>query len=462
MADISSVKLPDASEYDVTDAEALHSSDPVNNLNSTSTTLPLAANMGHAIGENLTANENVYGAKNLWNIEKWFNDIGQAFTKSGDVYTTTISDMRTNTNKCVFSDTDIEVTLSAELTASGSMRFYVELFDSNDNNVGSISLSNPTFTGIGCKVRFNFNNTGTVTLTAPMIRDARIIDPTFAPYAETNLQLTRKTSGLSNENLLDNGWFTVNQRGQTNYPSNAYTVDRWSNNVSTAIESNTVVKTNNGVTINNGANLEVGFSQTLESVSDLSGKTLTLSAKINGTIYSNTFVYDTESAISKAVTPNVTISFIGSVKQVSLSITGANTVTNVRAVKLELGTVSTLANDVAPNYTTELLKCQRYFYRILSNSSSAFIAVGFMADLHTFYGTINLPVLMRGTPTSLFGGVLQLYTTGGTEDVSTLLINMRSPQILTIAATIGNSLTVNSPAILMGVANSYIDISADL
>jgi len=162
-----------------------------------------------ALKDNLAANENVYGAKNLWNIEKWLNDIGQAFTKSGDVYTTTISDARTNTNKCVFSDTDIEVTLSAELTASGSMQFYVELFNSSDQNVGSISLSNPTFTGLGCKLRFNFNNTGTVTLTAPMLRDARVIDPTFAPFAKTNLQLT-------NDKAERADIATINVTGSTN------------------------------------------------------------------------------------------------------------------------------------------------------------------------------------------------------------------------------------------------------
>ena len=36
----------------------------------------------------------------------------------------------------------------------------------------------------------------------------------------------------------------------------------------------------------------------------------------------------------------------------------------IKAVKLELGTVSTLANETAPNYQQELAKCQSYFVRI--------------------------------------------------------------------------------------------------
>ena len=37
--------------------------------------------------------------------------------------------------------------------------------------------------------------------------------------------------------------------------------------------------------------------------------------------------------------------------------------TTFKAIKLEFGTVSTLGMDTAPNYATELLKCQRYFFR---------------------------------------------------------------------------------------------------
>ena len=223
MATIDSVKLPDNSTYDLTDnysgyakkvssattddlasltatgdladsgkklSDLVLKADVKDVLNSTSTTDPLSANMGRVLGENVEAIVDVYSAKNLWDIEGWLNRIGQPFTKSGNIYTTSITDARTNTNKCVFSDTDIEVTLSAPLTASGSMAFYVDLFDSNDQVVGGISLSQPTFTGVGCKVRFNFNSTGTVTLTEPMLRDARITDPTFVPFAKTNLQLT--------------------------------------------------------------------------------------------------------------------------------------------------------------------------------------------------------------------------------------------------------------------------------
>lgn len=49
----------------------------------------------------------------------------------------------------------------------------------------------------------------------------------------------------------------------------------------------------------------------------------------------------------------------------------ANPAKQVKAVKLELGSVSTLANDAPPNYAEELLKCQRYF-EVFQNISVQF------------------------------------------------------------------------------------------
>ena len=62
----------------------------------------------------------------------------------------------------------------------------------------------------------------------PMIRLTSDPDSTYQPYAMTNQQMTPYVQAISNPNLLDNPWFTVNQRGNTFYQTeNGYCVDRW-------------------------------------------------------------------------------------------------------------------------------------------------------------------------------------------------------------------------------------------
>lgn len=203
MADISSVKLPDASEYDVTDAEALHSSDPVNNLNSTSTTLPLAANMGHALADNLAANENAYGAKNkLKNdaVSTTINDV--IFTVNEDKSVTANGTstgvikyyLQGSTPKSL-KDLGLEANVPYILSGGVSNAFVrLEAGGAWDsiavkNAEETFTVPDPTYTYIPQLYIQNNVTLNNVTF-KPMIRDARVIDPTFAPFAETNLQLT--------------------------------------------------------------------------------------------------------------------------------------------------------------------------------------------------------------------------------------------------------------------------------
>ena len=134
----------------------------------------------------------------------------------------------------------------------------------------------------------------------------------------------------------------------------------------------------------------------------------------------------------------------------------------IRAVKLERGTVSTLANDVAPNYTTELLECQRYFYRLKALSAYAFFSSGVMGDATAYWGIINLPVPMRATPQITSAG--SVYIRQGTNVLtSNITCELRSPNILSIFAVSATSLTAGAAALLLlDSTSSYIDFSADL
>jgi len=160
----------------------------IDNCASTSTTDALSANQGRVLNENIEAIVDS-GAKNLWDIEGWLNKNNQSYTKSGSVFTIpTSADL--SSNPFVFSDTNISVTLSASVDFTASA-FDIELLDTNNNVVGSLGAGTGTVTASGCKIRFNNPYIGqSVTLTNPMLRDARVIDPTYAPFAKTNLQLT--------------------------------------------------------------------------------------------------------------------------------------------------------------------------------------------------------------------------------------------------------------------------------
>ena len=79
-------------------------------------------------------------------------------------------------------------------------------------------------------------------------------------------------------------------------------------------------------------------------------------------------------------------------------------IVTIRAVKLELGSVSTLHLDTAPNYATELAKCQRYYQRIKVNAN-AIVGQGCVRNVNTstkkaqyrIFIPISQP--MRKTPT---------------------------------------------------------------
>ena len=160
---------------------------------------------------------------------------------------------------------------------------------------------------------------------------------------------------LSHENLLDNPWFTVNQRGQASYSTPGdYTADRWYmpfGGLTVGISSSGATLTATGDTV---------LDQKFET-DELKGKTVTLSIMhFDGTIEQGTVQFP-----STAGTTPVVIT--GGELQAGVDTYGncyfriyiatGNTIT-ARAIKLELGSVSTLANDVEPDYALELAKCR--------------------------------------------------------------------------------------------------------
>ena len=211
---------------------------------------------------------------------------------------------------------------------------------------------------------------------------------------------------VSNPNLLDNPWFTINQRGKTSYTptsGNYYTFDRWcmENN-----DPNVSVTKNSDGTItwkNNGTATNRQFKQIFE-VPIAVGETITASIDVTAVsgevrMYYALAVTPYTSFIHRQVTTTGIITSTGTVTasgatKFFITLDGNASVT-FRAVKLEHGSVSTLANDHAPDPAFELRKCQKYQFLMPFGSASAPVATGISWTAETIRVFMPTPVNMR-------------------------------------------------------------------
>lgn len=193
---------------------------------------------------------------------------------------------------------------------------------------------------------------------------------------------------VSNPNLLDNSYFVdpINQRGQTEYRSNGYTIDRW------YIMGPLSVKiTENDIEVSNIGNESGYFNQNRELREFLanSGDLITNSAFIraegSAVLYCGYNTSDAFTVLGDAqvpVTGDFTVISYGYVVPSSIRNTiivaqcfcirvDPGATVYIKAVKSELGDRQTLAhqdssgkwvlNDPPPNGALELAKCQRYY-----------------------------------------------------------------------------------------------------
>lgn len=172
---------------------------------------------------------------------------------------------------------------------------------------------------------------------------------------------------VSNPNLLDNPWFTVNQRGQSSYTATTVSklsFDRWK----LAQNDCVISKSSDVITITTSATDYDGLLQTVERDVLKVGKTYTLSVLFSDdTIESRTFTLGSSgTSFLGAWNKNNNLDAVivsdnndtaWSIYVFDNKVNGSQSV-SFKAVKLELGSVSTLAMDTAPNYATELAKCK--------------------------------------------------------------------------------------------------------
>lgn len=227
-------------------------------------------------------------------------------------------------------------------------------------------------------------------------------------------------SSVVSPNLLINPGFWINQRNKTSYNTiNQYTVDRW------MLESGSVSTTSG----NNGLNLSnASICQYIEGMEQLSGETLTFSAWIGGAKKSVTGVLSASAVSADGLSFSWT-----STGYIKAEITGTGT---LEWAKLELGSSAT--PYCPPDPAAELLKCQRYYYRIVQGNGTAFHAAvgGAQGQGANIYFPISLPVSMRVTPQLSYSGVQVWNGTTSGYVLNTIIIQASDSmnRLLTVTA----------------------------
>ena len=171
---------------------------------------------------------------------------------------------------------------------------------------------------------------------------------TFVCTDESNGMYTwLPVAAYSNPNLLHNwGAPFVNQRGQSSYMGyGIYTIDRW-----VSVASETVLEViSSGVTLTSSGGADAYIQQRLEQsvINALIGKTVTISILLaNGDLHVATGIFGVND-VSASFTEGV-ISIFSSERAFVIR-ARLGEVLQYTAVKLELGSVSTLKNDPPPD-----------------------------------------------------------------------------------------------------------------
>lgn len=294
--------------------------------------------------------------------------------------------------------------------------------------------------------------------------------------------------GYSKRNLLDNWDFRnpVNQRGKTSYTGGVYTVDRWKNSFTSQQQTEIVSKgIKVGMQASGTLSAAADLSQWHDNIAGLLGKQVTLSAMIEETTAANAGIllmaYDSANAVIEttqsehatgpglvsitAVIPETAARISATLRGLDKRNGDTNTAYTIfSAAKLELGPISTLANDGPADYGEELAKCLRYFERIYNPGNATKMQLGFSGassdaiDVCLEYNTkrIRPSIVPSGADAMLI--TTAGYQSGVTSTNITPSYVSNSRASLAVYATV----TPNTVYRTYIKPEHYIDVAADL
>ena len=226
-----------------------------------------------------------------------------------------------------------------------------------------------------------------------------------------SVESSKTANNVSNPNLLINGDFKVNQRGQKQYTGmSGYTVDRWKN-------SGTYVDVNDdgAITVSHFGGWNYCY-QPVEDFKSLRGKTVTLSVKIKNITYTsgkpvisiNDGVSSTNSAqifeagtyfVTKTISPDATKLDCRLLLNNTAMASGeiSDIVATIEWAKLEVGETPT--NFVPRLYAEELALCQRYYQVIKKESGMTSLNMAFARSATALRILFQLTQTLRCVPT---------------------------------------------------------------
>lgn len=280
----------------------------------------------------------------------------------------------------------------------------------------------------------------------------------------------------SNRNLLDNPWFRIDQRSVSGTITSGYIADRWT--ITYGSGGVQASRTADSITVkptNDSSHGDIAQRMEKSLFDFLVGKTVTASVmRSDWSVISKSFTF--QSGVNSI---DVGHDLDGNL--ISIRVYQTSTYQNVqfwkwktagtfRAVKLELGSYSTLANDVPPDYEEELRKCMYYFQRIRQQNSYT-LCVGFGEAMNS---TTNIRITIpTAVPMRHQASAMSAVPTG----TGTMYI-VGNGQLLPVTAVAGlgvtgNAVVVNVTVSTAGAYNhiyglrftnnsTYIDLSADL
>lgn len=362
------------------------------------------------------------------------------------------------------------------------------LVDGRMSNIANVETSPSThpyavgkqliFNGLLCKATSAIAVGDTLAVGTNLALSDNVVEQIYS----LNQGLTNSLANISHENLLDNPWFTVNQRGFTSLSADGFCYDRWK----MQIDIGTVNATANGVEIDATSNA-VTFSQGSPVDTKIwNGKDeytlsvdFTVEAKGSGDL--NFFTNESSGVhITNFISVRPSDVTIGE----RYLLSGTNVLPGdisassamflawiyarlgwkiiIHSIKFEKGSVSTLAMDTAPNYQQELAKCQRYFYRANMN---IYCTYGIAAAWSTTAAKMlyQTPVPMRVRPAITLGDISAFRLINGSTNLpitNAILYgadNTDKFYLELYATTVSGTIYAFYMA-----ATSYIDFSADL
>ena len=375
---------------------------------------------------------------------------------------------------------------------AGYMLLDEDAVDITINNGETVTISAPNAIIIGTTNVLEVNGqNGVVELDGTNLYE----DDNASPLVTIKSSLDSKYSATnpppypakSNRNLLDNPFFTVNQRGASSYSGLIYGVDRFKNGNANTLQT---VNSDNTITLTKVSTGNMMLIQYMEDnfAQSLAGKTVCLSINVASTSGLATnfrlrYGDATDTYLGQLLYSGLTTginSITGTVpattKKIRLEIfestnTDSTASITIESIKLELGNISTLANDTVPNYAEELAKCQRFFCRLKQQSwPYGAYGLGYGAVAGTgarFF--LSIPT-MRKNPTISFSGTINAWLI---DPVNGTVASVATATNMSCVGNEGHNMYLNvtfaSGIVLGGIymlrainSASHIDLNADL